>query len=348
MEVNQTQQPTPVYQAQPQKKSPWKRILITLGGCGFLIVLCSICIYLLTLSAGITELRTPTTKYTTEILEGKEKEKVAVIDIKGTIMDFAQPPSLFDMGITSAEEINKMIEFAINDENVKAILFRLNTPGGSLTAVETICAKIKEAQEKDIYTAAWIHTEGASGGYYVASCTNWIIARKDSITGSIGVAVEAIDAYSFLEKIGFRVKVITNTQGTKKAGQDLFTEGSETERIYKSILDEGYEQFIDRVEEGRKGKEKNLTRSEIIKLSDGRIYSGAQAYKNGLVDQLGDEKTAVKTIKEKAKLPESATVELIKRQSSFWDMLAMQSLTKLFRIEITDNISGIRLVAIAN
>lgn len=335
-------------QKQGSKKSCWKWFFVTIGGCGFLLLMCGLCLYITGMSYGKFPLETPTTSYTTEIIQGHGEDKVAVIDINGVIIDFPQGPSLFDINAISSEEVNRMIDFAVSNKKVKAILFRLNTPGGTLTAAETICKKIKEVREKDIYTLAWIHTQGTSGGYYIASCTDWIVARKDSITGSIGISIEAIDAYAFLEKLGFRVRTITNTKGIQKTGEDIFREGSETEKIYRAILDEGFNQFIDTIEEGRRGKEKSLTRDEILALSDGRIYSGKQAFENGLVDELGYEKDAINTIIDKADLSEDATIELIKPEVNFWNMLTSQAISKILKIEITDQFSGLKLMAIMN
>lgn len=285
--------------------------------------------------------------YTSRLLSGDGDETVAIININGVIQDFDGAESILSSSTASAESLLNMIDFAIEDQNATAILFRMNTPGGTLTGAETVCHKIKEIREQGVYTVSWIETESASGGYYIASCTDWIISRQEAITGSIGVVIQAIDTNAFLESIGFKVRVITNSEGTLKSGSDLYTEGSETEMIYREILDEGYNQFIDAVAEGRRGKASNLSRSQIGALADGRIYTGAQAEENGLIDELGYYTDAISCIIDRANLSDNAKIIQIEPQVSFYDSLAGATIHKLIPVDINVAQPGITLMAIS-
>ena len=354
--MNQTTVPpstpstTPRFTYQPEKKKSnfWKWLLGGFGCVAVILISCGACAYILYFSTqswsatGIAD-----TAYSAKTLWGSGEDIVAVIDINGVIQDFAGAESLLTTTSASAESILQMIDYAIEDQNADAILFRLNTPGGTLTGAETVCHKINEIRKEGVYTMSWIETEGASGGYYIASCTDWIVSRQEAITGSIGVVIQVIDINSFLESIGFKVRVISNTEGTLKSGDDIFIEGSETEQIYREVLDEGYNQFIDAVTTGREDKDKRLTRAQITALADGRIYTGLQAEENGLIDELGYYEDAIESVISKADLEQGAKVIQIEPQVSFLDSFAGITLRKLFPIEIDAQQPGITLMAIS-
>lgn len=331
-----------------RKNNVWKWLLGILGCCTLIVLSCSLCFYFSFKAQGISSFYETTTNYTAEAIQGSADDTIAVIDITGFISDFGGGIPLDGSSITSAEEIEKMIDYAVIDKEADAILFRINSPGGTLTGAETICQKIKEVKAKGIYTLAWIHTQGASGGYYIASCTDWIVSRQDSTTGSIGVVVEAMDVDAFLEKLGFKVRKIANTNSKYKTGEDIFVEGSEVDKQMKAILDENYEQFIGVIVEGRKGKAAKLTRSKILALSDGRIFSGKQAYQNGLIDEIGYQDDAVSSTISLAKLDSDATVIIIKQNKGFWGQLVTASLKKIMPPTIEVPTPGIVVLAIAD
>jgi len=211
------------------------------------------------------------------------KDKIAVINVTGMITYSLAGSTLVETGATSNNIISQL-QKAQNDESVQAVILRLNTPGGEVNAGRPICNQIQKVRElKPVF--AFLDTSAASLGYYIANCTQYIYSREGSITGSIGVLAQATDLTGILENLGARIQTITNTRGTLKTGDDVFDKNSETYRQYQRILDETYEDFINIVTEGRNGK---LTREEILKLADGRIFSGKQAASLKLVDELGE------------------------------------------------------------
>lgn len=340
-------QPT-TYIQQPQKRSgAWKWLLGGAGCVVFLILACGLCGYLMFSASSLGGTGIESLEFTAKTVSGTGEEVVAIIDISGMLEDFDGGESLLSGSISSADAVNKMIDYAVDEQKADAILFRLNTPGGTLTSAETICHKIKEVRGEGVYTMAWIETEGASGGYYIASCTDWIAARQESITGSIGVVIQIIDINAFLESIGFKVRTITNTEGTLKSGDDIFTPGSDTDKIYTEILNEGYDQFITAVAEGRLGKDKKLTKTDIIELADGRVYTGKQAYTNGLVDELAYQEDAIDSVIANADLSSDATVIEITRQVAWFDSFYTSTVGKLFPVEVTVQQPGMTVMAIS-
>lgn len=332
----------------PKRKSPWKWILASLGCFTLIIGICAICGYLTFVASSFDVSGPESLRFTSTTISGKGDSTVAIINISGVTEDFDTSGSILSEATSSADSISKMIDYAVDKENADAILIRLNTPGGTLTSAETICHKIKSVRQDGVYTMAWIETQGASGGYYIASCTDWIASRQEAITGSIGVIMQVIDITSFLESIGFRVRTITNTEAGLKSGDDIFTQGSDTDKIYTEILNQGYDQFIDAVADGRSGKAKSLSRSQIVALADGRVYTGAQAYENGLLDEIAYYSDAISSIKRYAGLPEDAKVVEIHKQAGFFDSLIYAVARKIIPIEVTIQHPGITLMAISN
>lgn len=345
--MNPTQLATPTYPIEKKRSHTWRWILGSVGCVTLILLSCGVCAYLMFSAQFFSSTSISDSTYSAKTISGTGDDTVAIIDIKGVVQDFSGAESILSASSASAESVLDMIDYAIEKQEANAILFRLNTPGGTLTASETICKKINDIRDQGIYTMAWVETEGASGGYYIASCTDWILSRQEAITGSIGVVIQVIDVNSFLESIGFRIRTISNTEGILKTGGDIFTEGSETERIYTDILDEGYNQFINAVAEGRKDKEMGLTRAQVIALADGRIYTGAQAESNGLIDGLAYFEDAISIIITKAELSNDAKIVQIQPQIGFFDSIAGVTLRKLIPITIDAKQPGITIMAVS-
>src|SRR5260221_373925 len=197
--------------------------------------------------------------------------KIALVNISGEITYSVPGDTKPQTGATS-DNIIAQLDNAQNDPTVKAVVLRMNTPGGEVNAATPICNKIDEVNKtKNVYT--FIDSTGASLGYLIANCTDYIYARPTAITGSIGVILQAVDFYGVLENFGGKVAFVTNSQGAQKGGGGVFDSNSETYKTYQKILDESFDFFLGHVEKGRTGK---LTLDQIKVLADGRIYSGKQ------------------------------------------------------------------------
>jgi protease-4 len=194
-------------------------------------------------------------------------EKIAIIEVRGIILD-PQPI------------VEKLVKLRKN-EKVKAIVLRIDSPGGGVGPAQEIFAEVKKAQkEKKVLVS--MGSVAASGGYYIACAADKILANPGSITGSIGVIVESLNVEELLRKLGLRSMVVKSGKH-KDLGSPLRPMSEEEKKLLQGVLDSVHEQFIRAVAEGRK-----LPVEKIRELADGRIFSGEQARELGLVDELGN------------------------------------------------------------
>ena len=201
------------------------------------------------------------------------KEKVVVVKIEGVITD-------------SGPVIEKLDKIKNNDD-VKAVVLRIDSPGGSVAPSQEIYEELIKLREKKTIVASF-GSVAASGGYYIASAAHKIIANPGSITGSIGVIIEFANIEELIGKIGLKSVVI-------KSGKykDILSPTRELESaelgLIQGVIDSIHSQFIDAVALGR-----DIEREKIAAIADGRIFSGEQAKEQGLVDELGNLQDAIK------------------------------------------------------
>jgi protease-4 len=198
---------------------------------------------------------------------GLAEPKIAVIPILGVLMD-AQ-------GVL--EELERYKERA----DVKALVFRIDSPGGTVVAAQEIYSEIRKLRGKK-KTLSSMGNVAASGGYYVASATEEILANPGTITGSIGVISEYANVQDLLKKIGFKSTVLKSGR-FKDVGSPLREMTAEEGVYLQGLLENIHHQFIRDVAQGRQ-----KTVEEIEPLSDGRVFTGEQAKEIGLVDRLGN------------------------------------------------------------
>lgn len=233
----------------------------------------------------------------------KQKNKIAVIYCKGSIESGEG-----DENTIGSEGISKAIKEARLDSNVKAIVLRVNSPGGSALASDVIWREVVLAQqEKPVIVS--MGDVAASGGYYISCAADYIFAQPNTITGSIGVFGLLPNLQNFYKnKLGITFDT-ANTNRHSDIGT-LNRPVTEEERV---VIQKGveiiYQQFIKRVADGRK-----KTTAEIDSIGQGRVWSGSDALQIGLVDQLGGIKDAIKYAVEKAKLKEYKLIYLPKQK----------------------------------
>jgi len=204
--------------------------------------------------------------------------KVAVIYVQGTMITGNLPGGL---GYATSEEISKSIQDAVDDKNVKAIVLRINSPGGTPAAAQEIVTEIKKAQEH-IPVVVSMGDVAASAAYYISAPADHIIANPDTMTGSIGViwVFENSSEYFDNEGVDFYVAKSGDFKDMGANWRGL----SDAERQYsEEVVMEVFERFVDEIASGR-----GLSRSEVKDLADGRIYTGSRAVELGLVDETGN------------------------------------------------------------
>ncbi len=194
-------------------------------------------------------------------------QKVAVVDITGII--------------TKSDETIKLIHAYRDDSSIKAIVLRIDSPGGSVAPVQEIHSELEKIDKPIV---ASMGGTAASGGYYVACAADTIMANPGTLTGSIGVIMQFTRLKGLYDKIGLEHQVIKS--GEFKDTGSPFRELTEKEQaVLQATVDDVYNQFVDTIFEARKSL---LSRSEILELADGRIFSGQQALDSKLLDQLGN------------------------------------------------------------
>lgn len=237
-----------------------------------------------------------------EVVGGSGKAKVLLVEVSGVISDhegggLVEEPNLL-------AHVKEELSRASEDESIKALVLRINSPGGTVTASDVLHHEIVKFKEKrKVPVVASIMDVGASGGYYVAVASDKIVAHPSSVTGSIGVIMMTMNARGLMEKIGMEANAVTS--GPRKDMGSPFRAMTEEERqIFQGVINSFYERFLAVVREGRK----NLSADEVRRLADGRIYSGEQAKTLGLVDSVGYLDDAVDLAKQQAGVQEARIV----------------------------------------
>ena len=237
----------------------------------FIIIFAAIFLFLfLTVSSCITLF----TGINSESLPGN----VAVIPIKGVIL--SEKGSLLFEEVVSSPEIIRLIEKADNNDKIKAIVFEINSPGGSAVASDEIGQAVKKTKKP---TVAWIRELGASGGYWIASASDHIIANRMSITGSIGVISSYLEFSGFLDRYNITYQRLVSGK-YKDLGSPYKPLEFDEKQVFQEKLDTIHSYFIDEVAANR-----NLSRDQVAELATGIFYLGVEAKEFGLVDELGGE-----------------------------------------------------------
>jgi protease-4 len=194
-------------------------------------------------------------------------DKIAIVEIKGAI--------------TQSSGIIEELQYYFEDDGVKAIILRIDSPGGGVGPSQEIHREIiKIKSKKKVVTS--MGSVAASGGYYIACASDLIVANPGTITGSIGVVMQFSNFEELLKKIGIKGVVLKSGEH-KDVGSPFREMTPEEKRIMQEVLDNVHQQFIQAVAQGRK-----LDQSKVIQIADGRILTGEQAKNLGLVDQMGN------------------------------------------------------------
>ena len=221
--------------------------------------------------------------------------KVGVVAVSGLISADGGGSLLFG-GPQGSRSIMAHLREAAADNNVKAVVLRINSPGGTVGASQAIYEEVARLAEKKPVVVS-MGDVAASGGYYVAAPADVIVANPGTITGSIGVVFETLTFYDLMEKVG--LDNVTVASGKyKDTGSPFRPMRSDERELLEEMLDDIYEQFVNHVATAR-----DMDLAEVKKLADGRIYSGAQAKEVGLVDELGNFHDAVRIAAEKGGIP---------------------------------------------
>ena len=226
--------------------------------------------------------------------------RLALIRIEGPIID-------------AKDAIDEIKEYT-GDKSIKAIVLRVDSPGGAVAPSQEIYEEVKKAVAKKKVVVS-MGSVAASGGYYISAPATKIIANPGTLTGSIGVIMEIPNIEKLMDKIGIRTEVIKSGRH-KDIASAFRSMGKEEREILQGVMDNVHEQFIRAVAEGRKMKVE-----ELRKIADGRIFTGEQAKTYGLVDELGTLEDAIKIAADLAGMKEEPEVVSKKDKLSVFDIL---------------------------
>jgi protease-4 len=227
-------------------------------------------------------------------------DKIAVVEVKGVI--------------TQSSGIIEELQQYLEDDGVKAIILRIDSPGGGVGPAQEIYREIiKIKSKKKVVTS--MGSVAASGGYYIACASNLIVANPGTITGSIGVIMQFSNFEELLKKIGIKGVVLKSGEH-KDIGSPFREMTPEEKRIMQEVLDNVHQQFIQAVAEGRK-----LDRSKVVEIADGRIMTGEQAKNLGLVDQMGNLQDTIDITAKMVGIVGKPNVIYPKRRISIWELL---------------------------
>jgi protease-4 len=209
-------------------------------------------------------------------------DRIAVVYIEGLIID--------------SKTVNEQLKMYADDSRVKAILLRIDSPGGGVAASQEISDQVRWLkQEKNKKVVVSMGSVAASGGYYIACAADKIIANPGTVTGSIGVIAEWVNYANLLKWAQLEPEVIKSGE-FKDVGSPTRPLTAKEREYLQGLINQMFAQFVNAVTEGR--KDAGLTREQVLKLADGRVYTGEEALREKLVDGLGNYDKALKTTAE--------------------------------------------------
>jgi protease IV len=247
------------------------------------------------------------------LLKAKSESKVGIVVAAGEILDGRQPS-----GTIGGESTAGLLRQARFDESIKAVVLRVDSPGGSMFASEQILREVKNLRNAGKPVVVSMSTYAASGGYYISAAANEIFASPTTLTGSIGVFAVVPTFERTLEKLGIKVDGI----GTSPLAGGLRidrTLSADTRQLLQSSVDHAYAEFLQRVGEGRKKSVEDVDR-----IAQGRVWAGADAERIGLVDHLGGLKDAVSAAAKLADLSGDYGVDYVESELTLREQLLLE------------------------
>ena len=236
--------------------------------------------------------------FTEEVVkEGNELKKIVILDVNGVIQDTGETSSSLQSSGYNHQDFMKKLNYIKEDDSVKGIIIKVNSPGGGVVESAEIHDKLAEIQKKSkkpVYIS--MGSMAASGGYYISTAAKRIYASPETMTGSLGVIMEGINYEGLADKYG--VDFVTIKSGKHKDIMSPTRKMTEEERqILQSMINNSYQGFVKVISEGR-----NLPVNQVKKMADGRVYDGRQAKDLHLIDGFGYLDDVVNLMKKQEKL----------------------------------------------
>ncbi|MDR4435029.1 signal peptide peptidase SppA [Bacillus tequilensis] len=307
----------------------WIALVIALGIFGVSIIVSISMSFFESVNGAQTDLTSLTDESQEKTLEnGSLSSKIAVLEVSGTIQDNGDSSSLLGSDGYNHKTFLKNLERAKEDKTVKGIVLKVNSPGGGVYESAEIHKKLEEIKKetkKPIYVS--MGSMAASGGYYISTAADKIFATPETLTGSLGVIMESVNYSKLADKLGISFETIKS--GAHKDIMSPAREMTKEEKnIMQTMVDNSYEGFVDVISEGR-----GMSKAEVKKIADGRVYDGRQAKKLNLVDELGFYDDTISAMKKDHKNLKNASVISYEESFGLGSLFSMGA-NKMFKSEI--------------
>ena len=284
-----------------------KKLFLVNGQKSYLAI--TIILFLLFLSAGCTCFSIPVMERERSlgetVVSGEGKDKILLMDVSGVISSNEKRGMFpFQKEVSIVSRVREELKKAANDERIKGLVIKINSPGGMVTASDIINREInKFKEEKRMPVIACIVDLAASGGYYIAVSADTIMAHPTSVTGSIGAIALKFNAQGLMEKIGIENETIT--AGDKKDFLSPLRPMTKEEReIIQEMLNNLHERFMNVVAKGRK----DLSLEQVRMLADGRVFVAEKALEEKLIDEIGYLDDAIDLVKKRAGIDKAKVI----------------------------------------
>ncbi len=234
-----------------------------------------------------------------EFVSGGSGDKIAIVEINDVIVSSEK----------TVEQIKKFRE----DKSIKAIILRVNTPGGGVAASQEIYEEVKKTRDSGKIIVVSMGSIAASGGYYIAVGSSLIIANPGTLTGSIGVIAQFISIKDLAEKLGISQTTI-KSGNLKDAGSPFRTMNDSDKAYFQDVVDNSFGQFLDVV-----AKERRMDKQTLLQYANGRVFTGLQAKEYGLIDSLGTFEDAIRITGKMAGIEGEPRIVREKKKFSFFE-----------------------------
>lgn len=254
---------------------------------------------------------------------------IGVIEVNGVITGDASSSLLGGNTGVSSREIMQNIRLVAERNDIKAVVLRINSPGGTTAASQEIGIELERLRKTGKPIVTSMSDTCASGGYWIACSTDHLVANEGTLTGSIGVIMEITNLQGLYDKLGIASTILKSGE-YKDMGSATRPITEQERELFNNMIEDCYEQFFTQVLKGRGDK---IGPDELREIADGRVLTGKQALRLGLVDSLGNYYDAIKVAEEMAGLPEGTKIEIIGSQGFFDRLMFNIKAPKLFNME---------------
>jgi protease IV len=276
---------------------------------------------------------------TEELISGSGKTKVVRISVSGVIVERSRAAAFYDK-VATADRVIEELQTAGEDKNVAAVMLRVDSPGGGVTASDRIHREVEKLREKKVVVVLMGDT-AASGGYYISAAANRIFAHPTTVTGSIGVIVNSVNFHDLMKQFG--VQAVTIKSGEYKDLLSPFKpvdELANDKAVYQRIVTTLYDRFAMLVSKGR-----NIPIDRVKELADGRIYDAQTALENKLIDEIGYQDDVLAWLKKKLGQKDLMLVEYTRPGGFFSRIFLESSDTDIKRVAISESLRWLELGA---